>query len=64
MSKSGLIGIAMNKKEFFDEALKLKPKERVLLIESIIKSPDQPEKELNEIWVEESEKRAFTSDPK
>jgi len=29
----------------------------VLLIESIIKSLDQPEIELDEIWAEESEKR-------
>lgn len=47
----------MSTKELLDEALKLKPKERALLIESLIKSLDQPAKELDEIWAEESEKR-------
>lgn len=37
--------------------MKLKPKERVLLVESLIKSLDQPDKELDEIWAEEAEKR-------
>jgi len=47
----------MSTKELLDEALKLKPKERALLVESLIKSLDQPQKELDEIWAEESEKR-------
>ncbi len=47
----------MSTKELLDEALKLKPKERALLVESLIKSLDQPDKKLDEIWVEESEKR-------
>lgn len=36
---------------------KLKPKERALLVENLIKSFDQPNKELDEIWADESEKR-------
>lgn len=47
----------MNKKELFNEAMKLKPKERALLVESLIKSLDQPDKVLDEIWADESEKR-------
>lgn len=47
----------MSTKELFDEALKLKPKDRAKLIESLLKSLDQPDKELDRIWAEESEKR-------
>jgi putative addiction module component (TIGR02574 family) len=44
-------------KELLDEAMKLKPGERFTLIESLIKSLDEPDNMLDEIWAEESEKR-------
>ena len=47
----------MSTKELFNEAMKLKPKERALLVENLIKSLDQPDKELDEIWADESERR-------
>jgi putative addiction module component (TIGR02574 family) len=47
----------MSAKELLDEAMKLKPEERVALIEGLIKSLDEPDKKLDEIWAEEAEKR-------
>lgn len=47
----------MNTKALLDEAIKLKPEERFTLVEGLIKSLDEPDKKLDEIWAEESEKR-------
>ncbi len=47
----------MSTKELLDEAMKLKPEERFTLVEGLIKSLDEPDKKLDEIWTEESEKR-------
>lgn len=37
--------------------MKLKPEEQLTLVEGLIKSLDEPDKKLDEIWVEEAEKR-------
>ncbi len=47
----------MNTKALLDEAMKLKPEERFTLVEGLIQSLDEPDKRLDEIWAEESEKR-------
>ncbi|WP_413933258.1 addiction module protein [Nitrospira sp. BLG_1] len=47
----------MGTKELLDEAMKLKPEERFSLVEGLIKSLDEPDKKLDEIWAEEAEKR-------
>ncbi|MEB2310194.1 MAG: addiction module protein [Candidatus Brocadiaceae bacterium] len=47
----------MGSKEILDQALKLKPEERFLIIEGLIVSLDQPDKNLDEIWAQEAEKR-------
>ena len=47
----------MDSKEVLEQALHLKPEERFLLVESLLKSLDEPNKELDEIWAEEAEKR-------
>lgn len=47
----------MSTRELLDEAMKLKPEERFTLVESLIKSLDEPDKKLDEIWAEEAEKR-------
>jgi len=47
----------MGTKELLDEAMKLKPEERLTLVEGLIKSLDEPDKKLDEIWAEEAEKR-------
>lgn len=47
----------MGAKEIIKEALKLNPEERFIIVESLIKSIDEPDKVLDDIWVDESEKR-------
>ena len=47
----------MSTKELLDQAMKLKPEERLILVEGLIKSLDEPDRKLDEIWAEESEKR-------
>ena len=47
----------MGTKELLDEAMKLKPEERFSLVESLIKSLDEPDKNLDDIWAEEADKR-------
>lgn len=47
----------MSMKDLLAEAMKLKPEERFTLVEGLIKSLDEPDKKLDEIWAEEAEKR-------
>jgi len=44
-------------KEILEQALKLKIEDRFVLVEGLIKSLDEPDKELDEIWAEEAENR-------
>ena len=47
----------MSNKDILEMAMKLKPEERFLIIEGLIKSIDEPDKMIDEIWAEEAEKR-------
>jgi len=47
----------MHGKEILNQALLLKPEERFLLIEGLLKSLDEPDRTIDEIWAEEAEKR-------
>ncbi len=47
----------MSTKELLDQAIRLKPEDRLTLVEGLIKSLDEPDKKLDEIWAEEAEKR-------
>lgn len=47
----------MSNKDILEMALKLKPEERFLIIEGLIKSIDEPDKNIDDIWAEEAEKR-------
>ena len=47
----------MTIKDVLEQALKLKPDERFTVVEGIIKSLDEPDTSLDEIWAEEAEKR-------
>lgn len=47
----------MSNKDILEMALKLKPEERFLIIEGLIKSIDEPDKNIDEIWAEEAEQR-------
>ncbi len=40
-----------------EEALHLKPQERYLLVENLINSLNEPNKSIDDIWIEESKKR-------
>jgi len=48
---------SMNTKDLLAEAMKLKPEERFTLVEGLIKSLDEPDKKLDEIWAKEAEAR-------
>jgi putative addiction module component (TIGR02574 family) len=47
----------MSGKEVLEQALRLKPDERFMVIEGILKSLDEPDKTIDAIWAEEAEKR-------
>ncbi len=47
----------MSSKEILDQAMALKPKERFMIVEGLLKSLDEPDRKLDEIWAEEAEKR-------
>lgn len=47
----------MGVNEVINQAMELKPQERYLIIEQLIQSLNQPDKEIEKLWIEESEKR-------
>ena len=47
----------MGGKDILDKALSLKPEEKFLIIEGLIKSLDEPDSKIDDIWAEEAEKR-------
>jgi len=47
----------MSNKEIIESALKLSPPEKLLIVESILRSLDEPDKEIENIWIEEAERR-------
>lgn len=47
----------MSSKDVLEKALKLKPDERFMVVEGLIKSLDEPDSSLYAIWAEEAEKR-------
>ncbi|NTU42124.1 MAG: addiction module protein [Nitrospirales bacterium] len=47
----------MSTKELLEEALKLKPEDRFALVEGLIRSLDEPDKNIDAIWAEEAERR-------
>ncbi len=47
----------MGNKDVLEQALKLRPDERFIVIEGIIKSFDEPDISLDNIWAGEAEKR-------
>lgn len=47
----------MSNKDILELAMKLNPEEKFLLIEGLLKSLDEPDKIIDEIWAEEAEKR-------
>ncbi len=47
----------MSSKDVLEQALKLMPDERFMVVEGLIKSLDVPDSSLDAIWAEEAEKR-------
>ncbi len=47
----------MGSEELLKEALRLKPQEKFSIIEGLLKSLDEPHKDIDEIWAIEAEKR-------
>ena len=47
----------MHTKEILEQALRLKPQDRFTLIEGLLKSLDEPDKTIDQIWAAEAEKR-------
>ena len=47
----------MNIKEIIGQALKFKPEERFMIVEELLKSIDEPDQNIDEVWAEEAEKR-------
>jgi putative addiction module component (TIGR02574 family) len=46
-----------NTESLLKKALLLKPQDRFLLIDGLVRSLDEPNKEIEAIWAEEAEKR-------
>ena len=47
----------MSNSEILEEALKLRPEERFLVVEGLLRSLDSPDAAIDEVWAEEAEKR-------
>lgn len=47
----------MTTRELLEQALTLKPEDRFKLVDGILRSLDEPDLKLDEIWAEEAEKR-------
>jgi putative addiction module component (TIGR02574 family) len=47
----------MGSKEILSQAIALKPEERFMIVEGLLKSLDEPDRKLDEIWADEAEKR-------
>jgi len=47
----------MGSKEILSQAIALKPEDRFMIVEGLLKSLDEPDRKIDEIWAEEAEKR-------
>jgi putative addiction module component (TIGR02574 family) len=47
----------MSNLEILEKALRLRPEERLIVVEGLLKSLDEPDQCIDEIWAEEAEKR-------
>ena len=47
----------MGTNEIIQEAINLKPQEKYLIIESLVLSLNEPDKDIEKIWIEETQKR-------
>jgi putative addiction module component (TIGR02574 family) len=47
----------MSNAEILQEALRLSPQERYVVVESLLKSLDKPDETVDTVWADEAEKR-------
>ena len=47
----------MSSEELLEKALKLKPAEKFILVEGILRSLDEPDSTIDQIWTDEAVKR-------
>lgn len=47
----------MSANEILSQAINLNPQEKYLIIESLVQSLNEPDKEIEKLWIEESQKR-------
>jgi putative addiction module component (TIGR02574 family) len=47
----------MSNTEVLQEALRLNPQERYIVVESLLKSLDKPDENIDSVWAKEAEKR-------
>jgi len=47
----------MSANDILKQAINLKPQERYILIENLIASLNEPDKDIEKLWIEESQKR-------
>jgi hypothetical protein len=47
----------MNNTELLNHALQLNPQDRFLIVEGLLKSLDEPDENLDQLWAEEAQKR-------
>ncbi len=47
----------MGAKDILEKALKLKPPDKLTVVEGLLKSLDEPDRNIDCIWAEEAEKR-------
>lgn len=47
----------MDNKEILEQALTLKPVDRLIIIDGLLRSLDEPDAKIDEIWAEEAENR-------
>jgi len=47
----------MGKKEILSQAMALKPEDRFIIVEGLLKSLDEPDQKLEDIWADEAERR-------
>jgi len=49
--------IIMSNVQILEEALRLKPQEKFMIIETLLQSLDQPDNKIDDLWANEAEKR-------
>ena len=47
----------MGRNELLNQAIELKPEDRFMIVEGLLKSLDEPDRSLDALWAEEAEKR-------